>query len=217
MSLSRKELLFKLVIIGDSSTGKTSLLRRYCDNTFDENYKCTVGVDFQIKVLKMLDQRIVRLQIWDTAGQDRFKVMTKSYYRNAKGCLIIYDITRKETFENVKTWTEQYSQTNPEGRRSMMILGNKKDLEDQRQITTEEGKALADELECNFQEVSAKEGGEEIEELFFKLAETLLKQSDEKKATESKTTETKSKEPKNRPSITLNRKSLQPSGKEKCC
>eukprot|EP00826_Nyctotherus_ovalis_P058106 TRINITY_DN7966_c0_g1_i25.p1 TRINITY_DN7966_c0_g1~~TRINITY_DN7966_c0_g1_i25.p1 ORF type:complete len:211 (-),score=55.83 TRINITY_DN7966_c0_g1_i25:165-797(-) len=210
MNSSKKEALFKLVIIGDASTGKTSLLRRYCDNTFDENYKCTVGVDFQIKVLKMSDQRIVKLQIWDTAGQDRFKVMTKSYYRNAKGCLIIYDLTRKETFENVKTWAEQYSQANPDGKHSMIILGNKKDLEDQRQIEAEEGQGLASELGCNFQEVSAKEGGEEIGEMFLNLAERLLKQEDEKKKGESKTLE-------NRPSITLNRKSVQPSRKENCC
>eukprot|EP00826_Nyctotherus_ovalis_P021493 TRINITY_DN1694_c0_g4_i1.p1 TRINITY_DN1694_c0_g4~~TRINITY_DN1694_c0_g4_i1.p1 ORF type:complete len:212 (+),score=71.63 TRINITY_DN1694_c0_g4_i1:155-790(+) len=211
MTSRKKELLFKLVIIGDASTGKSSLLRRYCENAFDEEYKCTVGVDFQIKILKMQDQRIVKLQIWDTAGQERFKVMTKAYYRGAKACLIIYDITRRETFENVKVWVEQYSQSNPTEKRSVMILGNKKDLESQRQVEESEGQKLADEIECTFQEVSAKSGGEEINKLFFDLAASLLKQEDEKKTTEKKA-ETKESVA----TVTLNGKSGA-SKKENCC
>lgn len=212
MSTSKRELLFKMVIIGDASTGKSSLLRRYCENTFDENYKCTVGVDFQIKILKMPDQRIVKLQIWDTAGQERFKVMTKSYYRSAKACLIIYDITRRETFNNVKTWAEQYSQSNPTGRHSVMILGNKKDLDDQRQVGSTEGQNLADEIGCAFQEVSAKEGGEEINELFYNMAITLLKQEDEKQ-----TGDKKDKIKENRPSVTLTKKTVESKKKDNCC
>jgi small GTP-binding protein len=171
-----KEQLFKLVIIGDASTGKSSLLRRYCDNEFIDKYTCTIGVDFQIKILKMPDQSIVKLQIWDTAGQERFKVMTKSYYRSAKGCLIVYDITRRETFENVKAWAEQFAQSNSQqSKQSVLILGNKKDLEDKRQVQLEEGEQLAKEIGCHFHEVSAKEGGEEISQIFYALAEQLYK------------------------------------------
>jgi len=212
MQTKKEEALFKLIIIGDSSTGKTSLLRRYCDNFFEENYKCTVGVDFQIKVLKMPDQRIVKLQIWDTAGQDRFVVMTQAYYKNAKGCLVIYDMTRRETFDNVKRWAELYAQSNSEGKHSMIILANKKDLEDQRKVQTEEGQVLANELGCNFREVSAKEGAEEISEIFFKLAENLLRREDKKKSANPKANSSEG-----RPSIILNRKSLQSSKKDGCC
>ena len=210
--MSKNELLFKVVIIGDASTGKSSLLRRYCENAFEEQYKCTVGVDFQIKILKMKDQRIVKLQIWDTAGQERFKVMTKSYYRSARACLIIYDITRRETFDNVRTWAEQYMQSNPGGKHSVMILGNKKDLQDQRTVKVQEGEQLAEDIGCTFQEVSAKEGGEEINELFYNMAETLLSQNDMKDDGKKDTKKTTEKS-----GITLDRNSIQPRKKDGCC
>ena len=181
MKTGKKEHLFKLVIIGDASTGKSSLLRRYCENDFSETYVCTIGVDFQLKILKMNDQQIVKLQIWDTAGQERFKVMTKSYYRSAKACLIVYDITRKETFENVKVWCEQYMQNNSGGARSkqnIVILGNKRDLTEQRQVEFEAGEKLAEEIGCQFFEVSAKVDGDEISRIFFSLAEILLQNED---------------------------------------
>lgn len=181
MKPGQKEYLFKLVIIGDASTGKSSLLRRYCENAFVEKYTCTVGVDFQIKILKMPDQRLVKLQIWDTAGQERFKVMTKSYYRSAKACLIVFDLTRRETFENVKVWAEQYAQSNTssaQNKQSVVIMGNKKDLKEDRQVTTEEAEALAREIGCQFFEVSAKEDGEQISQIFYSLSEVLLKNED---------------------------------------
>ena len=214
--MSKKELLFKLVIIGDASTGKSSLLRRYCENTFDENYKCTVGVDFQIKILKMNDGRIVKLQIWDTAGQDRYKVMTKSYYRNAKACLIVYDITRRETFDNVKTWADQYMQSNASGMKSAIILGNKKDLNDQRQIKKSEGENLSNEIGCEFQEVSAKEASDEINELFVNLAETLLREEDEKNSKKVNGTN-KEQSNENKQAIKLERKSIEPKKNSGCC
>ncbi len=211
----QKEYLFKLVIIGDASTGKSSLLRRYCENTFADKYVCTIGVDFQIKILKMPDQRIVKLQIWDTAGQERFKVMTKSYYRSAKACLIVYDITRRETFENVRAWAEQYSQSNPTNRQSVLILGNKKDLTEQRQVGTEEGAQLAREIGCKFCEVSAKEGGEEINMIFDELAEYLLKQEDERKMAEEHSPENTRSE--DRHSVILTKKEAMKKKKKGCC
>ncbi len=181
MKAANKEYLFKLVIIGDAATGKSSLLRRYCENAFGDKYVCTVGVDFHIKILKMKDGRLVKLQIWDTAGQERFKVMTKSYYRSAKACLIVYDTTRKETFENVRAWAEQYGQSNGESfqnKQSVVIMGNKKDLVDQRQVDTDAAMQLSQDIGCKFFEVSAKEGGEEISQIFFSLAELLLANED---------------------------------------
>ena len=212
MKAVKKEYLFKLVIIGDASTGKSSLLRRYCENSFADRYVCTIGVDFQIKILKMHDQRIVKLQIWDTAGQERFKVMTKSYYRSAKACLIVYDTTRRETFENVRVWAEQYSQSNPSSRQSVLILGNKKDLVDQRQVTTEEATRLAQEVGCQFFEVSAKEGGDEINDIFFNLAEGLLKQEDEKRVIDQKVEDNIKQG-----SVVLTKKEILGKSSKKCC
>ena len=213
MSKAQKEHLFKLVIIGDASTGKSSLLRRYCENDFTDKYTCTIGVDFQIKILKMSDQGIVKLQIWDTAGQERFKVMTKSYYRSAKACLIVYDITRRETFENVKAWAEQYSQSNSQqSKQSVLILGNKKDLEDKRQVQKDEGAQLAKEIGCQFHEVSAKEGGEEIGEIFYELTELLYKGAD---TVDAKQAGKKDKEV-DQPSVVLS-KQLSKQKKASCC
>ena len=106
--------------------------------------------------------------------------MTKSYYRSAKACLIVYDITRRETFENVRVWAEQYSQSNPSGKQFVLILGNKKDLVRERQVKYDEGVQLAQEIGCQFHEVSAKDGGEEIEKIMYELTEGLLTQDDEK-------------------------------------
>ncbi len=150
------EFLFKIVIIGDPSTGKSSILRRYCENTFNDKYKCTIGVDFQIKVLK-IENKIVKLQLWDTAGQERFKVMTKSYYRGARACCIVYDITRRSSFSNIQTWAEQYINNNALTSSSTQIMaiigilrrikiGNKSDMEHKREVQTYEGKELANSL-----------------------------------------------------------------------
>lgn len=92
--------MYKVVLIGDSDVGKTSLLLRYSNNIFTEN-PCTVGVDFKIKTIKV-DSHIVKLQIWDTAGQERYKSITSTYLRNAHCCIVAYDITRRESFENVE-------------------------------------------------------------------------------------------------------------------
>ena len=176
-TLAKRECLFKVLIIGDASTGKSSILRRYCSNDFSDKYTCTVGVDFQVKILKMSSGQLVKLQIWDTAGQERYRIMATSYYRGAKACLIVYDITRKETFANVRAWAQQYKENNVEGtnlQQPILILGNKKDLQHEREVTLQEGEKLAAEIGVQFAEVSAKDGPEEISQLFFRLAEDLL-------------------------------------------
>ena len=214
----KKDLIYKIVLIGDASTGKSSLLRRYCENTFDENYKCTVGVDFQIKILK-INEKIVKLQIWDTAGQERFKTMTKTYYRNARACLIVYDLTRRETFDHVKVWAEQYMQDNPGKNNSVIILGNKKDLKDRRQVSLREGETLANEIGCLFKEVSAKEGGDEIEELFYNMTESLLEKDTEKTENNLKVNDVHMEEQPNplRNSMRLSRRTMTEKKKNSCC
>jgi small GTP-binding protein len=95
--MGQNEQLFKIVMVGDSDTGKTSILLRFSENMFSKTYKCTIGLDFKIKTLQV-DESILKLQIWDTAGQERFKCLHPSYFRNADGCIAVYDITERHTF-----------------------------------------------------------------------------------------------------------------------
>ena len=95
------EALYKIVLIGDSNTGKTSMLVRFADSIFTENYLCTIGVDFKIKTLKV-DQKVLKLQIWDTAGQERFRSISHAYYRNSHGCVAVYDISNRASFDSIE-------------------------------------------------------------------------------------------------------------------
>lgn len=95
--------LYKIVLIGESNTGKTSMLLRFAENKFSENYLCTIGVDFKIKTLRIDGQQKVKMQIWDTAGQERFKSISQAYYRNAHGCIAVYDISNRQSFDEIRS------------------------------------------------------------------------------------------------------------------
>ena len=215
MSKKKKGTKIQLITLGDHMVGKTSILTRFKDDSFSLSTYTTIGIDFVSKVMNV-SSKSVRVKIRDTAGQDRYKVMTKSYYRNAKACLIVYDITRRETFDNVKTWADQYMQSNASGMKSAIILGNKKDLNDQRQIKKSEGENLSNEIGCEFQEVSAKEASDEINELFVNLAETLLREEDEKNSKKVNGTN-KEQSNENKQAIKLERKSIEPKKNSGCC
>ncbi|XP_076302391.1 LOW QUALITY PROTEIN: ras-related protein Rab-3-like [Lasioglossum baleicum] len=147
--------MFKLLIIGNSSVGKTSFLFRYADDSFTSAFVSTVGIDFKVKTVFRHDKR-VKLQIWDTAGQERYRTITTAYYRGAMGFILMYDITNEESFNSVQDWVTQiktYSCDNAQ----VILVGNKCDMEDERVITTERGKQLADQLGVQFFEASAKE------------------------------------------------------------
>jgi len=166
-SLSNDTVL-KILLVGDSAVGKTSLLCQFADSIFSEEAAAAIEVDFPNKLKEItLNRSKVKVQVWDTAGQEKFRTITASYYRGAHGIIIVYDITNKESFKNVKHWirdVELYASENV----NRMVVGNKADLLN-RQVKKEEGKAVADDLGVPFMETSAKDGMN-VQEAFNKLA-----------------------------------------------
>ena len=160
------EMIFKIVLIGDSSVGKTNILSKYLSDEFDPDSKATVGVEFGTKNLK-IENNIVKVQIWDTAGQERYRSRTSAYYKGAKGAFIVYDITNKKSFDNLDKWILDLK-TNGDDKLSVILLGNKSDLEDKRVISTEEGKKKAELNKFSFMETSALNGNN-IEKAFTEL------------------------------------------------
>ncbi|KAJ8648804.1 hypothetical protein MRB53_001827 [Persea americana] len=148
-----EEYLFKVVIIGDSAVGKSNLLSRYARNEFDMNSKATIGVEFQTRSME-INGKEVKAQIWDTAGQERFRAVTSAYYRGAVGALVVYDISRRSTFESVRRWLDELN-THSDTTVARMLVGNKCDLENIRDVSVEEGKSLAEEEGLFFMETSA--------------------------------------------------------------
>eukprot|EP00742_Colponemidia_sp_Colp-10_P000184 GILJ01000207.1.p1 GENE.GILJ01000207.1~~GILJ01000207.1.p1 ORF type:complete len:204 (-),score=34.34 GILJ01000207.1:255-866(-) len=146
--------LFKLLLIGDSGVGKSCLLLRFADDTYTESYISTIGVDFKIRTIE-LDNKTIKLQIWDTAGQERFRTITSSYYRGAHGIIIVYDVTDRESFNNVKQWMAEIDRYACENVNKLLV-GNKCDLVTKKLVTYDEGKELADSLGVQFLETSAK-------------------------------------------------------------
>jgi len=154
MSAAEHDFFFKILLIGDSGVGKSCLLLRFADNSWTETHISTIGVDFKIKTLE-IDGKTVKLQIWDTAGQERFRTITSSYYRGAQGIILVYDCTDRESFNNVKQWMgeiDRYACENV----NKLLVANKCDLVDQRQVDTQAGKEFADGYEIPFIETSAK-------------------------------------------------------------
>ena len=166
------ELVYKVLLLGDSSVGKTCFLLRYCDKSFQEAHLSTIGLDYRLKSMTLQNDKNIKLQIWDTAGQDRFRAITKNYYKGANGIILIYDVTNKQSYENVKNWLTQIKE---EATPNVIIYlaGNKIDVEeDQRVITTEDGQKIADEYKLPFKETSAK-NGINVNEIFQELVEKI--------------------------------------------
>ena len=159
--------LFKLLLIGDSGVGKTCILFRFSDDAFSSQFISTIGIDFKIRTID-LDGKKIKLQIWDTAGQERYITITTAYYRGAMGIMLVYDVTNEKSFANIKNWIRNidlHSSTGVE----KMILGNKCDMNDRRQVSKERGEELAIEYGVKFYETSAM-SSTNIEEAFFTLA-----------------------------------------------
>merc|ERR1712137_521592 len=134
--------LFKYIIIGDTGVGKSCLLLQFTDKRFRPNHDLTIGVEFGARLIK-LENKPIKLQIWDTAGQESFRSITRSYYRGASGALLVYDISRRDTFTHLTRWLEEARQ-NANANMVIMLIGNKSDLERREVAFEEEGKAFAD-------------------------------------------------------------------------
>ena len=165
------DLLFKLILIGDSCVGKSNILLKYLKNEFDTNSRATVGVEFGTKNI-FLNNKKIKIQIWDTAGEERYRSITSAYYKGAKGALIVYDITKKSSFNNIDKWISDLK-LNGDKNICIIILGNKSDLEDKREVNKEEGIKKSEMYKTAFLETSAL-NGENINKAFDELIEQII-------------------------------------------
>jgi len=167
------ETVYKVLLLGDTTVGKTCFLMKYTDKTFQDIHMATIGLDYRLKTMKLKSGKDIKLQIWDTAGQDRFRAITKNYYKGSHGIILIYDVTNLQTFENVKNWV---SQIREEAANNVVIYiaANKIDMEAERKVSQKEGESLAQELGFPFMETSAK-SGININETFEDLVERIDK------------------------------------------
>ena len=157
------EMMIKVILIGDSGVGKTNIMSKFLKNQFLEDSKATVGVEFGSKLFIQQGHKI-KAQIWDTAGQEKYKAITSAYYKGSKGALVIYDITQKETFANIEKWVNDLK-CKGDPKITVIIIGNKNDLEEKRQISKEQGEEKAKSFGCAFLETSAF-SGDNIEKAF---------------------------------------------------
>ncbi|GAB7355942.1 hypothetical protein MBLNU459_g6579t1 [Dothideomycetes sp. NU459] len=161
---------FKLVFLGEQSVGKTSLITRFMYDSFDNTYQATIGIDFLSKTM-YLEDRTVRLQLWDTAGQERFRSLIPSYIRDSSVAVVVYDITSAKSFQQTRKWVDDVR-----GERGsdviIVLVGNKTDLNDKREVTTAQGEEEAKKHNLMFIETSAKVG-HNVKPLFKKIAQAL--------------------------------------------
>jgi Ras-related protein Rab-1A len=174
---NKYDYLFKLIVIGDTNTGKSCLLERFTDDTYISDFISTIGVDFKVKTIN-IDDKIIKTQIWDTAGQCRFRSITNSYYRGAHGIIISFDITNKISFKNIEQWIRNVKDFGSDNS-IKLIIGTKSDLIEERQVSKEEIDTLVNELNINYIETSAKENNN-INEVFVTICKEILTNMKEK-------------------------------------
>jgi len=164
------DFLFKVVLVGDSGVGKSSILLRFTEDSFNTSHMPTIGVDFKLRTIQV-SSKTIKLQIWDTAGQERFRTISSSYYRGSHGVMIVYDICDKMTLEHAKTWLSEVERHGSDHLQKLLV-GNKSDLVSRREVETSTAQQLAESLGMSFVEVSANTG-DDIERAFLLLAEKI--------------------------------------------
>ena len=177
MSEEEYDYIFKVLLIGNSDVGKSSLILRYVDQIWNDVFVPTIGVDFKVKSLQ-IDNKRVKMQIWDTAGQERFRNVISSYFKGAHGILLIYDITARESVKELENWLGEVER-NATPQVLKILIGNKCDLDEQRQITVDEGEAFAARNGMKFIETSAK-NNTNVNEAFEALAKIMVESSNKK-------------------------------------
>ncbi len=211
MSEDDLDFLLKVVLIGDSGVGKTNLLGRFTRNVFDDSTRNTIGVDFSAYDMQ-INNKSVKVQFWDTAGQEKYRAIASAYYKNAHGAVIVYDITRKESFENVENWLRELKE-HGEKDIQIIILGNKSDLEAQRQVSVDDARKLAEQKGLFYMETSAKSNSDDcVGKSFHILLEEIIKrmERDEKSRTDSEMPSMKTK-------TLLDKKGPGKSGRDSSC
>jgi small GTP-binding protein len=168
--MSIYDYLFKYIIIGDTGVGKSCLLLQFTDKRFLPTHDLTIGVEFGSRLINV-NKKIIKLQIWDTAGQESFRSITRSYYRGAAGALLVYDVTRRDTFEHIVNWLNEVKQFSSKSL-TIILIGNKADLDAKRQVSKEEGQLFANSHELLFFETSAKTANN-VETAFTTMAKTI--------------------------------------------
>eukprot|EP01001_Neometanema_parovale_P009223 NODE_5471_length_943_cov_116.180488_g5252_i0.p1 GENE.NODE_5471_length_943_cov_116.180488_g5252_i0~~NODE_5471_length_943_cov_116.180488_g5252_i0.p1 ORF type:complete len:217 (-),score=18.12 NODE_5471_length_943_cov_116.180488_g5252_i0:216-866(-) len=149
--------MYKVVLIGDSGVGKSNLIMRFTRNEFDLSTKSTIGVEFHSRTIQSADGKMIKAQVWDTAGQERYRAITSAYYRGAVGALLVYDITKRGTFESATRWLREI-RDHADPSITIMLIGNKTDLRQLQEVPTSEAETLAKENQLLFMETSALEG-----------------------------------------------------------
>lgn len=182
------DVLVKTLTLGDATVGKTSLVRRFCDNEFQTNTSATIGIDFKRKDLEWSGAKI-RVQIWDTAGQHRFRTITPNYLKAAGGVVICFSVTDRDSFDGVSLWLQQISEHAGNDVKRVLI-GNKMDLPEHRQVSEAEGRALATKHGIEYFEVSAKTG-ENVDRTFYYIVDLVRGGSGERPSQDCKVVEAK--------------------------
>ena len=166
---------FKIILLGSISVGKTAILSRYISNEFNENYKCTIKSEYKMKIVNLNNSIQAKLNIWDTCGDEKFRAITRQYYKETQGILLVYDISNRSSFDMIENWVDDIKNNAPADV-IIFLVGNKSDLEDKRQVTIQEGKDKSEQLGLLFNEVSAK-NGDNIFLLFSNISEAIMEQT----------------------------------------
>ena len=180
----KEDLKLKLILLGDSGVGKTNLISRYISNSFDENTRATIGVEFFCKNFRINKKRTIKVEIWDTAGQERYKAITSVYYKGAKGAFIVYDITSRKTFENIDKWIGEIKERTTDDVK-LIIIGNKTDLNNEREVKSEEALIKYQDMDIPLIETSALEDTN-VNEAFINLIKIVYKDIARKEIEERK-------------------------------